>query len=157
MQNGKPKVETLHRLVGYTQCKHTHHKNDFHHIDGNKSNNKASNILPVWKWQHNELHAILKAGMLLKDLNPEDKERYNQMVKEIKAENKKKLEKDAQLAFDAKKQLYKIPHLDFESDDKYNYFMYITLDGYRAYKATNDVPFNCIKQETAELRNQQLN
>lgn len=134
-QNGKNKNETIHRLIGKLQCPNALRKNIFHHIDGDKSNNKASNILPVWQWQHDELHKILK-GRKSKELIGDDRDTYNKMIQAIKEENKQKL--------------YKIPHLDFESDDKFNYFMYVTAKGYKIYKQCGDVPLDCIVKETAE-------
>lgn len=137
-KNGQDKTETMHRLTGKLFCKNVLNKDIFHHIDGDKSNNKASNILPVWFEQHNELHKILPRGKLLKDLTQEDKNKYLEMVKLIKAENKQRL--------------YKIPHLDYKPDENYNYFMFITTEGYKNYKAHNDVPLDCIVMECAEPR-----
>lgn len=137
-QNGKEKYEGLHRLIGYTQCKNVLCKNIFHHIDGDKSNNKASNILPVWLSQHNELHKILPRGTKLNELTEGNRSKYNEMVKLIKAENKQKL--------------YKIPHLDFKPTDKYNYYMYVTKEGFNHYKTRNNVPLTYIIMECAELK-----
>lgn len=136
-QNGKEKCEGLHRLIGYTQCKNVLCKNIYHHINNDKSNNKASNILPVWQWQHDELHKILK-GRKSKELIGNDRDTYNKMIQAIKEENKQKL--------------YKIPHLDFESDDKFNYFMYVTKEGFNHYKTHNNVPLTYIIMECAELK-----
>ena len=69
----------------------------------------------MWQWQHDELHKILK-GRKSKELIGNDRDTYNKMIQAIKEENKQKL--------------YKIPHLDFESDDKFNYFMYVTKEGF---------------------------
>ena len=137
-KNGKDKTEKIHRLTGKLFCKNVLNKDIFHHIDGDKSNNKASNILPVWFEQHNELHKILPKGKILKDLTQEDKNKYLEMVKLIKAENKQRL--------------YKIPHLDYKPNENYNYFMFITTEGYKNYKAHNDVPLDCIVMECAEPR-----
>ena len=137
-QNGKNKNETIHRLIGKLQCPNALRKNIFHHIDGDKSNNKASNILPVWQWQHDELHKILLRGTKLSELTEENRSKYNEMVKLIKAENKQKL--------------YKIPHLDFKPTDKYNYYMYVTKEGFNHYKTHNNVPLTYIIMECAELK-----
>ena len=48
--------------------------------------------------------------------------------------------------------LYQIPHLDFEDDDMFNYFMYVTAKGYKAYKAGQEVPLDTIIRESAEVK-----
>lgn len=128
MREGKIKAEYFHRLVAQTQCPNSLNKRIVHHIKiSNPSIDKASNLLWVWKWQHDKLHLLLK----------EDKrEEYKEMVNSIKKENKQKI--------------YKIPHLDFESDESMNYYMYLTYDGYRAYKSGEKIPIDSIVRETAE-------
>lgn len=129
MKDGQAKMEFLHRLVGKTQCKNVLGKYDFHHIKKQiPSNDNASNLLPVWKYQHNELHQLLKKG--------KEKE-YKEMVKSIKKENSQKI--------------YKIPHPDYKSDDKYKYYLFVTAEGNIAYKSSKEIPFNCIVRESAEL------
>lgn len=137
-QNGKNKDEKMHRLIGKLRCPNILRKDIYHHIDGDKSNNKASNILPVWFEQHNELHEIMPRGTKLKDLTQQDKKKYLEMVRLIKAENKQKL--------------HKIPHLDYNPDENYDYFMLVTTEGYKYYKVHNDVPLNCIVMESAESK-----
>lgn len=128
-KNGKSKKETLHRLVGKTQCKNVLDKDIFHHIKiANPSIDKASNLLPVWRYQHDELHRLLNEG--------KEKE-YKEMVKAIKKENAQKL--------------YKIPHPDYKPDGKYKYYLFVTAEGNQAYKRGKEIPLNCIVKESAEL------
>lgn len=129
-KNGKSKVELLHRLIGKTQCKNSLGKDIFHHIKiAFPSNDKASNLLPVWKFQHDKLHKFLVEG--------KEKE-YKEMIKLIKKENSQKV--------------YKIPHPDYEPNDKFKYYMFVTADGNKAYKIGKEIPFNSIVMESAELQ-----
>lgn len=127
---GKVVREYLHRLVAKTQCPNVLHKNIVHHIKiSNPSIDRANNLIYVWKRQHDELHRLLKENNL---------KEYKKMINQIRKENSQKT--------------YKIPHMDFESDDKYNYYMYVTSEGYKAYKANADIPFNTILEERAEAK-----
>lgn len=133
MQNGKCKNVILHRLIGQTQCPNVLRKDIYHHINLQKKNglfnNSASNLLPVWKHQHDELHRLLSQNKM---------EEYKKMVADIKKENKQKL--------------YIIPHLDFEDNDKFRFLMYVNAAGYKEYKKSGDVPLDCIIMERAERR-----
>lgn len=134
MKNGKLKTVYLHRLIGKTQCSNVLDKDDFHHIDKRKPlKDTANNILPVWKWQHDELHKLIKAGK---------NEEYKKMIAEIKKENRQKL--------------YKIPHLDFENDQHNNYFMLVTSEGYKTYKRGEEISIYDIVKEWAEPKGRVL-
>ena len=127
-KDGEAVDEYLHRLIGFTQCSNVLGKDIFHHIEpSNPAIDKPSNILPVWKWQHDELHGLLRQGKM---------KEYQEMVAQIKKENKQKL--------------YRIPHLDFSNDENFKYYMWVTSDGYKAYKAGGDVPLNSIMGQHAE-------
>lgn len=52
-----------------------------------------------------------------------------------------------------KQTVYKIPDLDFESDDNFNYWMLVNADGYKEYQKSGDVPLNCILMQIAEAKN----
>lgn len=128
-KDGKVVVEYLHRLIGLTQCSNVLGKNRFHHIKPSKpAIDKPSNILPVWPGQHDDLHGLLRQRKMRE---------YQEMVEQIKIENKQKL--------------YKIPHLDFANSENFEYYMWVTPEGYNAYKAGEDVPLNSIKGEHAEF------
>lgn len=43
-------------------------------------------------------------------------------------------------------------YLDFESNEHFNFWMWITAEGYKLYKAGKDVPFWCIAKESAERK-----
>lgn len=130
-KNGKDKNEILHRLVGLTQCPNALGNNIFHHIKiCFPSDDRASNLLPVAnKDIHDKLHKLLREG---------NKEEYKKMVAEIKRENRQKV--------------YKIPDLDFESDEHFNYWMLINEAGYKEYIKCGDVSLDCILQQIAEVK-----
>ena len=130
MKDGKLCTEKLHRLVGITQCPNALGKNIFHHINpSHPYDDRATNLLAVWPWQHKELHKLLRDGEL---------DKYKEMVEAIKKENSQKI--------------YKIPHLDYESNGIFNYYMSLTSDGYKAYIAGKEVPPYCIVGEYAEVK-----
>ncbi len=133
-KNGRCKCVILHRLIGQTQCPNALNKDIYHHISLKKNkdglfNDNANNLLPVWKHQHDELHKLLNQNKI---------EEYKKMVAEIKKENKQKV--------------YKIPHLDFDDNDNFRFFMYVNSRGYKEYKKSGDVPLDCIILERAERR-----
>ena len=129
MKNGKRVPKSVHSLVVKTQGDNVLEKNEIHHIDKVKNNNKLSNLLPVWHDEHQQLHKLLEDGKT---------EEYKQMIKNIRKNNRQKL--------------YRIPHLDFESNEHFNFWMWITAEGYKLYKADKDVPFWCIAKESAERK-----
>lgn len=129
MQVGKAKTIFLHKLVAMTQVDNALKKTEIHHIDCNPSNNKASNLLPVYKYQHDELHRLL---------NAEKEKEYKELVKKIKKENSQ--------------EIYKIPHPDYKEDDNFYYYMYLSKDAYKAFNKNGDIPSEGIIKESAELK-----
>ncbi len=127
LQNGETKGIYLHRLVGKILCPNALQKDIVHHIEPhNPSIDKPSNLIWVWKWQHDELHRLLRKNKITE---------YKNLVNKIKKENKQKL--------------YKIPHLDFKPNENFEYWMWITDEGYKLYKSGKDVPLVHIIMETA--------
>ena len=92
-------------------------------------------LLPVWKYQHKALHKLYGKGV---QINPDNEKEYKEMVAAIKKENSQKL--------------YKIPHPDYEPDDKCNYYLFVTAEGNKAYKSGKEIPLNSIMGEYAELK-----
>ena len=133
-KDGKPKAEKIHRLMGKTQCPNIFNYDIFHHINNTKRNglynNSASNILPV-------INEDIHINKLHKLMN-KDKKAYKEVIAKMKKENKQKV--------------YRIPDLDFESDEHFNYWMLINESGYKEYKKCGNVPFDCILQQIAEVK-----
>ncbi len=63
---------------------------------------------------------------------------YKEMIKKIKAENRQKL--------------YKIPNDEYLSDEKFDYFLYVTATGYEEYKSTDIIIPDSIVKECAESK-----
>lgn len=131
IKNGKPVPRSVHGLITSTfpnVCK----RNQIHHINGNSTDNRPCNLVRVFGGdlgkEHNQLHSLMKSNQ----------KEYKKMIKQIRKENSQKL--------------YQIPHLDFEDDDMFNYFMYVTAKGYKAYKAGQEVPLDTIIRESAEVK-----
>lgn len=129
LKDGNPKGVFLHKLVVMTQVDNVLKKIEIHHIDCNRSNNKKENLLPVWHRQHTELHRLLNEGKT---------KEYNELVKQIKKENKQKV--------------YIIPHPDFEEDENFCYYMYLSKDAYKSFSKSGNIPHGGILKETAELK-----
>lgn len=129
VKNGKRIPKSVHGLIIATQGDNNLNKNEIHHIDKDKTNNKVTNLLPVWRDEHQQLHKLLDSG---------DMDAYKAMIKKIKKENRQKL--------------YKIPHLDFASNKNYDFWMWVTAEGYKLYKSGKYVPYWCIKREYAEAK-----
>jgi len=67
-----------------------------------------------------------------------DKEAYKKEIARIRKENKQKL--------------HKIPHLDYNSNENYYFWMWVDTEGYRAYINNEQIPLGSIKMEEAETR-----
>lgn len=124
-KQGKTITKQLSHLIVSTQGDNNYDKCYIHHIDRKKENNRISNLLPVWDYQHKQLHILINNGKI---------KEYEKMIEEIKKENAEKV--------------YKIPDVDFGTNDKNNmYWMYVTAKGYQHYISGEDVPFAEIKAE----------
>ena len=60
--NGALKVERVHVLVALLWCPNAKLKSEVHHIDGNKLNNNASNLIWLTAKEHDEAHSLLKTA-----------------------------------------------------------------------------------------------
>lgn len=70
--------EYLHRLVAYLFCPNCHYKEFVHHIDGNKQNNRASNLIWVTREEHRECHSLMRKS----------KKEYNSYIKKLRKDNR---------------------------------------------------------------------
>lgn len=101
-----------------------------HHIEVGFEQRKSidpDKLLPVMAEEHNELHRLWNNGRI--------KEYWN-MIKRIKKINKE--------------EWVKIPHPDYPSDAKTNYFMFLSKKGYIAYKQGKEIPLDSIRCESME-------
>lgn len=91
--NGYPQVgifgETVgvHTLTGYFWCDNGKFKDSWHHIDGDKTNNHAENLIAVWSGKEHGranklLHDWQKSGSI------EDKKKYDEYLDWLREDNK---------------------------------------------------------------------
>lgn len=80
--------------------------------------------------QHKKLHKLWDEGR---------KKEYWEMVREIKKRNTR--------------ELFKIPHPDYESDEKFSYYLWVDSKGKKAYDSGKDIPLKSIFRESAESSN----
>lgn len=73
----------VHRLVCFIWNDNDKGKTEVHHIDGNKKNNRADNLLWVTETEHNELHKLMDEAKRTGDYS-----KYYKRINEIKADNK---------------------------------------------------------------------
>lgn len=157
MKDGTEKSEYLHRLILAACCplkldkkyrstaellEDTRYK--VHHIHIGKSGklrNTPNDLLltdnSVMYYengqnytQHQKLHKLWDEGK---------KKEYWQMVRQIRKDNER--------------ELFKIPHPDYEPNKNFEFFMFIDKKGKQAYDKGKDIPLNCIFGESAEERN----
>lgn len=126
MKNGKVIPRAVHQLIVETQGDNVLRKIAIHHIDGNPTNNVISNLLPVYDKEHIKLHNLLRKNL---------KKEYKEMVKKIKKDNKQKI--------------YKIKHPDYSSDERFDYWLWLNAEGYKAYKDNGQILISCIVRESA--------
>lgn len=50
------------------------------------------------------------------------------------------------------KELFKIPHPDFEADDNFSYYIWVDARGKKAYDNKKEIPVKSIFRESAEPR-----
>ncbi len=129
-KDGKRQPKLIHRFILEAGLLPNNRRCDsVHHINGQTDDNRPSNLLPVFSGrEHKLLDKIRK--------DPSKEREYIKMIKKIRELNKE--------------ELFKIPHPDYKSDEHYNYYMFLTKDGYTAYSQGKDIPLNCIRRESAE-------
>lgn len=140
-KDGKTVLEYAHDLVARTQLPNTRFEMypyvpngiwEVHHIHIGfefKCQNAPEGLLWVLKSEHLLLHRLWDEGK---------KKEYWDMIEKIRKENHRRV--------------HKIPHLDFESSDKFDYFMWVDDEGFEAYNDGKDVPITSIVSEFAEYK-----
>jgi hypothetical protein len=81
MSDGSHKVFYAHALVAYVFCDNRHCKRYTHHINGNKLDNRACNLLPVTQEEHVKCHRLMEND------NPTE---YKEYIEKIRKDNKDK-------------------------------------------------------------------
>ena len=81
---GHNKTVLMHRLIAYAFCPNERRLTIVHHVNGNKKDNRACNLLYVTAAEHAELHRLLKTN----------RAKYRQRISEIKKLNKWKSKRD---------------------------------------------------------------
>lgn len=76
-KDGKNVTRYIHRLVAYCFCPNGKYKDIVHHIDGNKENNRADNLLWVTYAEHKKCHELMDAKK-----KPEYKKYIGQLLKD---------------------------------------------------------------------------
>lgn len=77
-KKGKYVSRAVHELVAYHFCPNRQNKQHVHHINGNKQDNRACNLIWVTASQHRFCHDLKNKG---------DEEQYYQYINQIKLEN----------------------------------------------------------------------
>ena len=122
----KHHLELLHKLVALVWCPNSQYKSIVHHIDGDKNNNCAGNLIWVTKEEHIIAHRLMK----------EDISEYKKYILKIQKDN------------EWKEKIRLIPHLDFDNNN-FKYYMYVTDYGFDCYKSGKEVPVTEIRGEIA--------
>ena len=81
---GRNKTVLVHRLIAYAFCPNERRLSIVHHLNGNKRDNRACNLLYVTAAEHAELHKLLKTN----------RAKYRRRIKEIRQLNKWKTKKE---------------------------------------------------------------
>ena len=81
---GKNKTVLVHKIIAYAFCPNERRLAIVHHLNGNKRDNRACNLLYVTAAEHAELHRLLKTN----------RAKYRQRISEIKKLNKWKSKRD---------------------------------------------------------------
>ena len=83
IQQGKTnKMVNVHRLIAYLWCQNGKFKPEVHHIDGNRKNNNASNLIWLTKAEHIIAHKLMK-----KAKESGNFEEYYSYIQKMQSEN----------------------------------------------------------------------
>ena len=121
---------TVQTLVGLMHCDNRLYKNIFHHINGNKEDNRAINLVAVFDDEHGEAHRLM--NLIDKAETPEKRVKaqkdYDDFIERIKADNKESNKED----------LHVIDHLDYLSNENGKRFMIVTEKSFQKYLLTGN-------------------
>lgn len=81
---GRNKTVLVHKLIAYAFCPNERRLEIVHHLNGNKRDNRASNLLYVTAAEHAELHRLMKTN----------RAKYRKCVSDIRKSNKWKSKRD---------------------------------------------------------------
>lgn len=119
LRNGyQPTVETM---VGLLHCDNAKYKQIFHHINGVKTDNRASNLLAVTDEEHKKAHRLLKLIKNAQTPNEIDsaKREYQKFIETVQADNKETQKEDLRI----------IDDLDYPGQA----YMFVTEKSYQKY------------------------
>lgn len=124
----------LHRLVAYLWCPNGKYKTEVHHIYGtDKENNDANNLIWLTPEEHDLAERLKKSNPKLYHLFIERMKRDNEWTEDIRV----------------------IAHPEYKPDEKFIYWMYITVKGYemlQSGKQWSEIPSSEIRSEVADLK-----
>lgn len=124
----------LHRLVAYLWCPNGKYKTEVHHIYGtDKENNDANNLIWLTPEEHDLAERLKKGNPKLYHLFIERMKRDNAWTEDIRV----------------------IAHPEYNPDEKFIYWMYITVKGYEMLQSGmpwSEIPSSEIRAEVADLK-----
>lgn len=109
--NGKRIPEMLHRIVALVWCPNGKYKLYVHHIDNNKNNNAAENLIWMTEEEHILAHKLLNS----------DPTAYADYIAKIRKDN------------EWTEKIRWIVHPDYESDVNHHYYLYLTEEGFQKH------------------------
>lgn len=155
MKNGTEKSEYLHRLILAACCP----------LKLDKKYSSTAELLEDTRYKVHHIH-IGKSGKLRNTPNDllltddsikyyEDGQEYTQHQKLHKLWDEGKKKEYWQMVRDIKKsnerELFKIPHPDFESDEHFSYFLWVDTKGKKAFDKGKEIPITSVFKESVEM------
>lgn len=86
-ENGKHIYMRVHKLVAYVWCENGKYKKETHHIDGNITNNDASNLIHLTTEEHDKADKLLRAAK-----KNDDFREYKKFILAMQKDNKIEVE-----------------------------------------------------------------
>ena len=81
-KNGKNMPVRVHRVTAFLWCKNGKYKGHVHHIDGNKLNNNATNLIFMTDFEHTKAHKLMEISK-----KSNDWVKYNDFIKSVQKDN----------------------------------------------------------------------
>ena len=119
-----------HDLVNFLWNDNALWKPYTHHINGDKTDNRAVNLISLTGEEHKYAHKLMDAikAATTKEERAAARKAYSDFIKEMRKANKETQKEDLRIIW----------HLDYPSDESHHYYMFVTEKSWQKYLQTKN-------------------